>query len=174
MVSVGNASDGDKPLALLYRRFTRQFGLAEKFFSGDNPRPEVVEHHRIHGKLSNIFCELHKMRMRTPRKRTEEMMTIIARKSGRCTGLCKWKHHPICCGIWWKPTRRTWRPKMNKADYRCIMRQRASHQPIPIVTCPPRPFTASTSLTNYSTSTQKRLRNQMRMVSTTDGGRACG
>jgi hypothetical protein len=26
------------PLALLYRRFTRQFDLAEKFFSGDNSR----------------------------------------------------------------------------------------------------------------------------------------
>jgi hypothetical protein len=46
MVGVGNASDGDKPLALLYRRFTRQFDLAEKFFSGDNSRPQVVEHRR--------------------------------------------------------------------------------------------------------------------------------
>lgn len=46
VVSKGNASDGDKPLSLLYRRFTRQFDLAEKFFSGDNSRPEVVEHRR--------------------------------------------------------------------------------------------------------------------------------
>lgn len=46
MVGAGNAFDGDKPLALLYRRFTRQFDLAEKFFSGDNSRPEVVEHRR--------------------------------------------------------------------------------------------------------------------------------
>jgi hypothetical protein len=45
-VGVGNASDGDKPLALLYRRFTRQFDLAEKFFSGDNSRPDVVTHRR--------------------------------------------------------------------------------------------------------------------------------
>ena len=44
IVAVGNASDGDKPLALLYRRFTRQFDLAEKFFAGDNSRPEVVQH----------------------------------------------------------------------------------------------------------------------------------
>ena len=44
LVGVGNASDGDKPLALLYRRFTRQFDLAEKFFAGDNSRPEVVQH----------------------------------------------------------------------------------------------------------------------------------
>ena len=46
LVGVGNDSDGDKPLALLYRRFTRQFDLAEKFFSGDNSRPTVTEHRR--------------------------------------------------------------------------------------------------------------------------------
>jgi hypothetical protein len=46
LVGMGNHSDGDKPLALLYRRFTRQFDLAEKFFDGDNSRPEVVEHRR--------------------------------------------------------------------------------------------------------------------------------
>jgi hypothetical protein len=46
MVGVGNAADGDRPLALLYRRFTRQFDLAEKFFDGDNSRREVVEHRR--------------------------------------------------------------------------------------------------------------------------------
>lgn len=40
----GNASDGDKPLSLLYRRFTRQFDISEQFFAGDNSRPEVVEH----------------------------------------------------------------------------------------------------------------------------------
>uniref|UniRef100_A0A7S2YBL7 Uncharacterized protein n=1 Tax=Entomoneis paludosa TaxID=265537 RepID=A0A7S2YBL7_9STRA len=44
MVGVGNNGDGDKPLALLYRRFTRQFDLAEKFFDGDNSRQEVVDH----------------------------------------------------------------------------------------------------------------------------------
>ena len=46
MVQVPNAHDGDTPLALLYRRFTRQFDLAEKFFAGDNSRPEVVEHRK--------------------------------------------------------------------------------------------------------------------------------
>lgn len=48
LVCVGNASDGDKPLALLYRRFTRQFDLAEKFFAGDNSRPLVVEHRLLY------------------------------------------------------------------------------------------------------------------------------
>ncbi|CAB9515093.1 expressed unknown protein [Seminavis robusta] len=46
MSGVGNQSEGDKPLALLYRRFTRQFDISEKFFSGDNSRTEVVEHRR--------------------------------------------------------------------------------------------------------------------------------
>ena len=46
MVSVSNKLDGDKPLALLYRRFTRQFDLSEKFFAGDNSRPQVVKHRR--------------------------------------------------------------------------------------------------------------------------------
>mmetsp|Transcript_21982 Transcript_21982/g.54304 ORF Transcript_21982/g.54304 Transcript_21982/m.54304 type:complete len:701 (-) Transcript_21982:71-2173(-) len=41
---IGNSCDGDKPLSLLYRKFTRQFDISEKFFSGDNSRPEVVEH----------------------------------------------------------------------------------------------------------------------------------
>eukprot|EP00980_Cylindrotheca_fusiformis_P012904 scaffold3214_cov113-Cylindrotheca_fusiformis.AAC.1 len=44
MPGIGNASDGDKPLGLLYRKFTRQFDISEKFFTGDNSRPEVVEH----------------------------------------------------------------------------------------------------------------------------------
>jgi hypothetical protein len=44
MAGVGNASDGDKPLGLLYRRFTRQFDISEMFFPGDNSREEVVRH----------------------------------------------------------------------------------------------------------------------------------
>jgi len=40
----GNNSDGDKPLSLLYRRFTRQFDISEQFFAGDNSRPQVVNH----------------------------------------------------------------------------------------------------------------------------------
>jgi hypothetical protein len=44
MAGIGNASDGDKPLGLLYRRFTRQFDISEMFFAGDNSRTEVVEH----------------------------------------------------------------------------------------------------------------------------------
>lgn len=36
--------DGDDTLALLYRRFVRQFDQSERFFAGDNSRPEVTEH----------------------------------------------------------------------------------------------------------------------------------
>ena len=46
MSGVGNQAEGDKPLALLYRRFTRQFDISEKFFPGDNSRTEVIEHRR--------------------------------------------------------------------------------------------------------------------------------
>lgn len=56
MVSVGNAADGDKPLSLLYRRFTRQFDISEKFFPGDNSRPEVLEHrHRYKMAAGNTW-----------------------------------------------------------------------------------------------------------------------
>jgi hypothetical protein len=44
MAGIGNSSDGDKPLGLLYRRFTRQFDISEMFFPGDNSRKEVVRH----------------------------------------------------------------------------------------------------------------------------------
>ena len=48
IVSTGNRDDGDTPLALLYRRFTRQFDVSEQFFPGDNSRPEVVQHRQYY------------------------------------------------------------------------------------------------------------------------------
>jgi len=44
MVSAKNDSNHDKPLALLYRRFSRQFDQSEKFFPGDNSRREVLDY----------------------------------------------------------------------------------------------------------------------------------
>lgn len=44
MVSARNDGDHDTPLALLYRRFSRQFDSSEKFFPGDNSRREVVQY----------------------------------------------------------------------------------------------------------------------------------
>jgi len=44
MVSAKNDSNYDKPMALLYRRFSRQFDQSERFFPGDNSHPKVVGH----------------------------------------------------------------------------------------------------------------------------------
>jgi hypothetical protein len=45
MAMMGSSDElGDRPLSLLYRRFSRQFDLSEKFFPGDNSRPEVVNY----------------------------------------------------------------------------------------------------------------------------------
>ena len=45
MATMGSSDElGDRPLSLLYRRFSRQFDLSEKFFPGDNSRPEVVSY----------------------------------------------------------------------------------------------------------------------------------
>jgi hypothetical protein len=46
--NMANHDAEDKPLALLYRRFTRQFDQAEKFFAGDNSRPQVVQHRKFY------------------------------------------------------------------------------------------------------------------------------
>jgi len=46
MATSKNFSNYDKPLSLLYRRFSRQFDMSEKFFPGDNSRKEVLEHRR--------------------------------------------------------------------------------------------------------------------------------
>lgn len=43
-VSVKNKDSQDTPLALLYRRFSRQLDLSEKVFPGDKPRKEVLKH----------------------------------------------------------------------------------------------------------------------------------
>ena len=44
MITVRNKTNHDKPLSLLYRRFSRQFDFSEKFFPGDNSRQEVLDH----------------------------------------------------------------------------------------------------------------------------------
>lgn len=42
MAAAKNKDNCDKPLALLYRRFSRQFDQSEKFFPGDNSTPEII------------------------------------------------------------------------------------------------------------------------------------
>lgn len=43
MVSMENLSNHDKSLGLLYRRFSRQFDISEKFFPGDNSHKDILE-----------------------------------------------------------------------------------------------------------------------------------
>ena len=63
---VGNASDGDKPLALLYRRFTRQFDISEKFFAGDNSRPDVVQHRKKYKAAAGNTWKVIELLLRPP------------------------------------------------------------------------------------------------------------
>jgi len=44
MIAAKNGDNFDKPLALLYRRFSRQFDQSEKFFPGDNSSPAIMEY----------------------------------------------------------------------------------------------------------------------------------
>ena len=67
---VGNKSDGDKPLALLYRRFTRQFDISEKFFSGDNSRPEVVQHRKLYKTAAGNTWKIIELLLRPPNNDT--------------------------------------------------------------------------------------------------------
>jgi hypothetical protein len=63
---VGNASDGDKPLSLLYRRFTRQFDISEKFFAGDNSRPDVVQHRKKYKAAAGNTWKVIELLLRPP------------------------------------------------------------------------------------------------------------
>eukprot|EP00934_Nitzschia_sp_Nitz4_P007219 Nitzschia sp. Nitz4//scaffold72_size95085//65549//67618//NITZ4_004765-RA/size95085-processed-gene-0.104-mRNA-1//-1//CDS//3329557390//7209//frame0 len=62
----GNASDGDKPLGLLYRRFTRQFDISEQFFAGDNSRQEVVSHRQRYKTAAGNTWKLIEVLLRPP------------------------------------------------------------------------------------------------------------
>jgi ankyrin repeat protein len=68
---VGNASDGDKPLALLYRRFTRQFDISEKFFPGDNSLPEVVQHRKKYKAAAGNTWKIIELLLRPPTNDTQ-------------------------------------------------------------------------------------------------------
>jgi hypothetical protein len=61
-----NSSDGDLPLALLYRRFTRQFDISEKFFSGDNSRPDVLQHRRDYKLAAGTTWKIMEILLRPP------------------------------------------------------------------------------------------------------------
>lgn len=67
-VNIANQSDQDKPLNLLYRRFTRQFDLAEKFFDGDNSRKEVVEYRTFYKSCAANTWKLIELMISVPQK----------------------------------------------------------------------------------------------------------
>jgi len=97
MAGVGNISEGDKPLALLYRRFTRQFDISEKFFAGDNSRPEVVEHRRKYKAAAGNTWKIIELLLRP----TAEEMNAAAEAAKNNESTASWSsgtksHHPSC------------------------------------------------------------------------------
>lgn len=78
MSSAGNASDGDKPLALLYRRFTRQFDISEKFFAGDNSRPEVLLHRQHYKVAAGNTWKLIELLLQPPPTASDKSSTAVA------------------------------------------------------------------------------------------------
>ena len=56
-----NRGDGDSPLALLYRRYARQYDESERFFPGDNSRPEVLGHRRQYRSAASNTWEMIRM-----------------------------------------------------------------------------------------------------------------
>ena len=83
MAGIGNQAEGDKPLALLYRRFTRQFDISEKFFSGDNSRPEVVEHRRKYKAAAGNTWKIIELLLRPS---NEELAKVQESSNGAASG----------------------------------------------------------------------------------------
>lgn len=75
----------DDVLALLYRRFVRQFDQSERFFEGDNSREEVVQH-RQHFKNAavNTFNIIELLLRRPNAGNHDEMLVHNAVRVGSC------------------------------------------------------------------------------------------
>jgi len=76
MAGVGNASDGDKPLGLLYRRFTRQFDISEMFFPGDNSREEVVRHREKYKFAAGNTWKIIEALLKPPAQHVQDTMQL--------------------------------------------------------------------------------------------------
>lgn len=76
MAGVGNASDGDKPLGLLYRRFTRQFDISEMFFPGDNSREEVVRHREKYKFAAGNTWKIIEALLKPPTQHVQDTMAL--------------------------------------------------------------------------------------------------
>jgi hypothetical protein len=59
----------DDALALLYRRFVRQFDQSERFFEGDNSRPEVVQHRQQYKNAAVNTFNIIELLLRRPKKK---------------------------------------------------------------------------------------------------------
>ena len=76
MAGVGNASDGDKPLGLLYRRFTRQFDISEMFFPGDNSREEVVRHREMYKFAAGNTWKIIEALLKPPAQHVQDTLAL--------------------------------------------------------------------------------------------------
>jgi len=76
MAGVGNASDGDKPLGFLYRRFTRQFDISEMFFPGDNSREEVVKHREKYKFAAGNTWKIIESLLKPPAQHVEDTLAL--------------------------------------------------------------------------------------------------
>ncbi|KAL3808537.1 hypothetical protein ACHAXA_002704 [Cyclostephanos tholiformis] len=77
----------DDVLALLYRRFVRQFDQSERFFEGDNSRDEVVQHREIFKNAAvNTFniIEILMRRQNTAEPYDDDLLVHNAVRTGSC------------------------------------------------------------------------------------------
>ena len=91
-VSAGTLEDSgtedDDVLALLYRRFVRQFDQSEKFFEGDNSRPEVVQHRQNYKNAAINTFNVIELLLRQPNLGTpgaeNDLLVHNAVRAGSC------------------------------------------------------------------------------------------
>lgn len=84
--SISGVADDDV-LALLYRRFVRQFDLSERFFQGDNSREEVVRHREAFKNAAiNTFNIVEMLLRRTDTEKGKEESSLVhnAVRVGAC------------------------------------------------------------------------------------------
>ena len=76
--------DDDAVLALLYRRFVRQFDQSERFFEGDNSREEVVQHRqRFKNAAVNTF-NIIELLLRGEQEADDDLLIHNAVRAGAC------------------------------------------------------------------------------------------
>ena len=74
----------DDVLALMYRRFVRQFDQSERFFEGDNSREEVVRHREWFKNAAVNTFNIVELLLRRPGEGQEELLVHNAVRVGTC------------------------------------------------------------------------------------------